>query len=468
MADKDNKQVRPYGFTPEYEAAMVALLCSSPRFFGKVGKELEADAMPTAPGRLAVEAAQAIFKDTGSGPGSVLLVIQRLRRLMESGQVTMEEIGSVDDMIAAAEDRGLQDEEGVLAELVPVLKRRLQSKAIHLAMGEFSNRRGMDRVTAMLDRAESLGTADSSLGIKIGGASFDLIAELRYLQRCPTGVTELDNEIGGGLPRGQLGMFIGGSGDGKSMAMSHLSAHASRCGLFVAYATLELPPPVIHARIIANHTNTTIDRVMDGDEDARALIDEYPPAGPCMIKEFPAQVTTVADLKAWVRMLEEDERRSVDVLVVDYADKMTASVKGARGDVVSSYKLMEYVYEQLRLFADEGKRWVWTASAATRADKKGKNSKQVIDLEHTADSQNKVRVADLVITLNVREDGEEMLFYVAKNRTGKSRCTAGPLPTDFACGGIAPVVAENTTPTNALANETEMALGDTGTLLDDM
>ena len=142
--------------------------------------------------------------------------------------------------------------------------------------------------------------------------------------------------------------------------------------------------------------------------------------------------------------------------MVDYADKMTADIKDR-----SSYKIMEYVYEHLRIFVHENQKWGWTASQASRADK---YQKKHVDLEHVADSINKVRVADLVVTLNLDEE-DEMKFYVAKNRTGRSRQTVGPLPTEFEIGCIVPL--SPTSPTELLAGETEKALGQR-TFLDDL
>jgi hypothetical protein len=96
------------------------------------------------------------------------------------------------------------------------------------------------------------------------------------------------------------------------------------------------------------------------------------------------------------------------------------------------------VYEQLRLYVHERQIWGWTASQSTRsATKEGKGHK---DLDNLADSVGKGRVVDLGISLNRREDGDEILFYIMKHRFGKSRTSVGPLPTDFAAGLIAPMV----------------------------
>lgn len=460
MAGAKEKKVKPYGFTKEFEAALVALLCSRPRLYGLVGRELDAEAFVDPAAQMAVAVCQEIAKDVGNGPNSALTVIQRIRRHMDEGKATMDEMGAVDDLIAGAEDVGLPSEEEVLADVVPTLKRRMQSDAIMIAMDVFPKKGDLSQVLGMLDRAEALGQNDNSIGTKLGGASFGLITEMKYLERCPTGVRDLDTDIGGGLPRGQLGIFVGGAGDGKSMALSHLAAHNCRNGLFVAYATLELPVPIVLARIKANHTGVPIDVIMDGSAEAQRKLLENPPPGPCYIKEFTPQVTTVSDLKAWVEECEEVERRPVDVVVCDYADKMTEKIKGVKGDLLGSYKIMEYVYERYRIWMNEDKKWGWTASQASRMSSKDKQKK--VDLDNVADSINKVRVADLVITLNL--DEEEMKFYVAKNRTGRSRQTVGPLPTDFAIGAVAPL--EPTSPTEALARPAEDAL--TGTMLDDL
>ena len=300
MPAKDKQEIRPYGLEQDFEASLVALLCTRPRFYGRIGRELDPEAMGTAAASLAVQTCQEIAKGSGSGPTNALIVIQRLRRRMDEGTVTRDEMGAVDDLIAEAEDAGLLNEDDVLGEVVPILKRRIQGEAIRMAMHQYGSKTELGPAMKMLDRAEALGRNDTSMGVKVGGASFGVIDSLRYLDRCPTGVHELDGEIGGGLPRGQLGMFIGGAGAGKSMALSHLAAFTSRSGLFVGYATLELPEAIILARIKANHTGVPIDSIMEGSADAQRKMLENPILGPCYVKEFTPQITTVQDIRAWV------------------------------------------------------------------------------------------------------------------------------------------------------------------------
>ena len=93
----------------------------------------------------------------------------------------------------------------------------------------------------------------------------------------------------------------------------------------------------------------------------------------------------------------------------------------------------------LRVYAHERKIFCWTASQASRQ----KDRKRILDLNDVADSMHKIRVADLVITLNVRDEGSEfpqIIFKIAKHRTGKSRVEIGPMPTEYERGRICPIL----------------------------
>lgn len=443
------KEAQPYGFDPEWERALVALLCTRPKFFGRIGAELDAECMDLPASQLAVGACQEIAKETGSGPSTMLTVVQFLRRRMEAGSVTRDEIAAVNDLVDEAEDAGLPTEQEALQLVVPVLRRRMQYDAIRMAHSNYGSDKPMDRVMSMLDRAASLGRNDASLGVKVGGSSFEAIEALRRLERLPLGVDELDSDLGGGVPRGTLSMFMGGSGDGKSMALSHVAAFASRAGMFVVYATLELPEAYVLARIKANHTGETIDSIVLGNPSARKKLVDNPPRGPCYVKEFAPQVTTNSDIQQWIVECEAAEGRPVDVVIVDYADKMTETSKDK-----STYKVMELVYERLRTYVFSTKKWGFTASQTQRGDQR--KSSRPADLDDVADSVNKVRVVDLVITLNL-DDGQ-MLYNIAKNRYGAAKQTVGPLPVDFSRAAIAPV--SNYGPSDLLAKETEFALSE--------
>jgi hypothetical protein len=159
--------------------------------------------------------------------------------------------------------------------------------------------------------------------------------------------------------------------------------------------------------------------------------------GPMWVKYFTPQITSTADIVSWMQLCEAETGRNVDLLVVDYADKLTDA--RAKKDQQSKYALMEFVYESLRVAAVDRKCWCWTASQSTvkGVDKPRKGEKKAaLDMDAVADSSNKVRVADLVVTLNYDDAMDEMTFFVAKNRTGQSRRKVGPVRADYAYGYV--------------------------------
>lgn len=407
-----------YNLDPQFERLVGVLVCVSPGFYGRIGHSLQLDALKLPEVKIAIKAAHAIAKETGKGPSDPVLVMQRLRRWMDEGTVTYEEIGLVRDMIIDAPDP-LPEVDAIVQELAPVIQRRLQNAAVREAMDEYAKRGDFDSVLQLLRKASNIGKQDTSLGTKLGLESINHIAKLRHMERMSLGILELDAIISGGPPRGTLTMFVGRDKSGKSMMLSHTTCAQLRLGSFCAYATLELPEEEVQARCFANLAGIPITSITRGeadDEVAQALNAMAPTLGTLYVKKFPAQATTAPEVAGWVKALEQREQREVDVLIVDYADKLISHDRQDKHD----YTAMRTVYEYLRLWAESNGRWCLTASQAQR--RAGKDSKRTLDSQDAADSQNKARVVDLNVTINPAEDGTDIVrYYVAGYRFGQGQ-----------------------------------------------
>lgn len=430
MAATQNK-VESYYLDPTFERFVVYYACSSPSFYGRIGHALDPDALVDDSAKLAVQAAQAIFAENGKGSSAPFIVVQRIRRWTREGRTTIDQVHAVNALFEAVEDGSVLPTEGSIAEeLAPILKRRIQRTAVDAAIEEYQAKGDFSRVREAIQMADSIGLVDQSPGTSTfrgtgGVEAIEAAASMEYLS---TGIFELDTELDGGLARGQMGIVVGGPGDGKSMFLSHVCAAGVRAGLCAAYATLELPDRIVHARLMANVSGLPINEVLGNARNAHVICARIGLKGHEVVKFFTPQATTVEDIRKWMEDAAKAMGRPVDLLVVDYADKLISLRKDD-----SSYTAMRDVYEGLRLFAVERNMWCWTASQS-KAKGKDKGSKHNRDVESLADSMHKGRVADLVVTLNVNDDGNEVTMFVAKNRTGKSRFAIGPLPTDFALG----------------------------------
>jgi hypothetical protein len=449
MADKvlpNAKKSDPYHLDPTFERAVAVLCATKPSFWGRIGHALDPDCLASEPAKRILRACRQIAHETKRGPEAAMIVLQHMRRWMDEGKAdgALPKIKEVAALMDDAFDTGLPSEDAAVASLKPILTRRLKDEAVVQAIeagGKDSDDFG--KVVKLIDKANRLGDTNTSVGVLLGSGSYAEIEKLKNVERHGTGIWELDSLMNMGMRRGCLGLLVGTSGGGKSMALSHIAAYSIRCGLFTVYATLEVTPADVLARVKGNLTGVPIDNILADPRSVEPLLRAMPLA-PLVVQEFTPQATTMPDIEAWVADCEREVGRPIDVLITDYGDKLIAP-KNAGKDSDSGYQQGRVVFERMRIYANEGhpgsKIWHWSASQAKRQEKaKAKGVHALMDLNDTADSLHKIRVADLVVTINPLELGIKWL--IAKNRHGKSNVATDALPPDFECGRVAPIMVE--------------------------
>ena len=180
-----------------------------------------------------------------------------------------------------------------------------------------------------------------------------------------TGWPALDRLLYGGFNRGELQIFAGGSGSGKSLFMQNLSVNWVEAGLSGVYITLELSEGLCAMRIDGMLTNTAqkeIFRDLDTVEMKIKMMGKK--SGKMRIKYMPAQ-STVNDIRAYLKELQIQTGLKADFLCVDYLDLlMPVSAKVSPNDLFVKDK---YVSEELRNLAKELNILFVTASQLNRA-----------------------------------------------------------------------------------------------------
>ena len=166
-----------------------------------------------------------------------------------------------------------------------------------------------------------------------------------------TGWNGLDRKLYGGFNRGELQIFAGGSGSGKSLFMQNLGCNWSLAGLNGVYITLELSEDLCAMRIdsmITGKPTKEIFRDLDDVEMKVRVIGKR--SGNFWIKYLPAQ-STVNDIRSYIKELQIRTGITVDFLCVDYLDLlMPVSAKVSPNDLFVKDK---YVSEELRNLAKE-------------------------------------------------------------------------------------------------------------------
>lgn len=435
MASKKGRSAEPYGFDARMEKVIAYYASTSPSFWSRTLHAIDPSLMEYEPARKVLEAARAIANDLGHGPDDIRVVTQRLARWTNDGRITRDEREGIFEMLDGTSFNP-PPEDSVEAEIVPVIQGKMRIEAALAATSAISKNEGMERTSEIIEKAQALGKSTENIGTSFGAEAFESIRRAKMATRIPTGIQELDEKLDGGLINKGLGVAVAGPGGGKSIFLSHLCAYLMSQGHFVAYATLEIPESLVHARIIANLTGVPIKGVMNGSlEIAQRKLFDMALEGDVQVADFPAKATTVRDLKQWVHKIQDKKRRKLTCLFVDYGDKLVAKVSN---DTNNEYRDMGTVFEGMRVkLAVEEEMGVWTASQS-RAREERKAGTKKIDIEHIADSMHKVRIADLLVTLNYNEDQHTLGLFTAKHRVGESRHMCGPFAVDWATGRITP------------------------------
>jgi len=205
-----------------------------------------------------------------------------------------------------------------------------------------------------------------------------------------TGWPQLDKLLYGGFSRGELNIFAGGSGSGKSLVMMNIALSWLQQGLSGVYVSLELSEELCALRTDAMLTGMgTKDIRKDIDTTTMKVRLVSKKAGNYQIKGFPAQ-SNVNDIRAYLKEYQIQTGKRVDFVMVDYLDLvMPVSAKVSPNDLFVKDK---YVSEELRNLAKELNVLFVTASQLNR----GAVEEIEFDHSHIAGGLSKINTADNV------------------------------------------------------------------------
>ena len=205
-----------------------------------------------------------------------------------------------------------------------------------------------------------------------------------------TGWPTVDRKLFGGLNKGELNIFAGGSGSGKSLFMQNLAVNWVTTGLNGVYLSLELSEGLSAMRIDSMLTNVSTKEVfsdLDTVEMKVKMVGKK--AGNLQIKYMPAQ-SNVNDIRAYLKELQIKNGWKIDFLLIDYLDLiMPVSAKVSPNDLFVKDK---YVSEELRNLAKELNCVFVTASQLNR----GAVEEIEFDHSHIAGGLSKINTADNV------------------------------------------------------------------------
>lgn len=294
------------------------------------------------------------------------------------------------------------------------IKNALIDSVALLDAGEFDRIADLVSAAAKADAVEpDLGLAFSNLGKKLNAYR----GRSRGVRGVRTGLALLDGFLGDGMETGALGVLMGPTGRGKTMALVNLGVAALLQGVGVVHVTLEIPAVEVALRYDGRLTGLPVNELKRGWPDhVRPIAEGAARLGADLyICEWGSDELTLSRLRAYLEVVRAKVEEPPKLLIVDYLDLMRVAGGGDRdlrlglGDLARG----------LRQVGRDFHAAVWTASQTNRPS----FNRISFDLDSVAESIEKVNVADVVVGLcqgRKEKEGGKMRVTVLKNRLGGS------------------------------------------------
>ena len=232
-----------------------------------------------------------------------------------------------------------------------------------------------------------------------------------------TGWPQMDRLLYGGFSRGELNIFAGGSGSGKSLVMMNIALNWVQSGLSGVYITLELSEELTSLRTDAMLTNMStkdIRKDIGTTELKVKLVGKK--SGNYQVKGLPAQ-SNINDVRAYLKEYQIQTGKRVDFVMIDYLDLlMPVSAKVSPNDLFVKDK---YVSEELRNLAKELQILMVTASQLNRSAVE----EVEFDHSHISGGISKINTADNVFGIFTSRQMKERGKY--QIQCMKSRSSTG-------------------------------------------
>jgi len=206
-----------------------------------------------------------------------------------------------------------------------------------------------------------------------------------------TGWPTLDKKLFGGFNRGELNIFAGGSGSGKSLFLANMGVNWCLQGLNVMYLTFELSENLVSMRLDSMVSDIPSRDIFKSIDDVQLKVKMIgKKSGAFQVKYMPSG-KTANDVRAYLKEYEIKTGKKIDVLLIDYLDLMHPI-----GQKISAENLFvkdKYVSEELRNLAMELNTIFVTASQLNRS------AVEEIEFDHSMISGgiSKINTADNLI-----------------------------------------------------------------------
>ena len=241
----------------------------------------------------------------------------------------------------------------------------------------------------------------------------------------PIGIGRLDEAMQGGLHAGELEVVMAYSGIGKTFWCVQRGFVAARLRHKVLHFVLEGGRAKTEDRYEARFSETLYSRVKRGEisSDKMSLINrEYRALGRNLVlrgfNDGESWRATYEDIICELKELRVSHGFVPDLIIVDYGDLLHADGDNEYGRQKTSFRQLKSLSERIETRGHRGYA-VCSPTQAVRPDQGADVREHVLRPRDVADCYEKVRVSDVILSINRTED--EKTDKVARVFLGKHR-----------------------------------------------
>lgn len=427
-ATEPKEEVKKYDFNEFFQRKIAALILRDMMFVQRTDGLIKPEYFEHLADATLVDMALNYYKKYRRIPADKTIYATLIREGVINKTMKKEVAALVSTRIKDLLTEDLSDRDFVIDEVAIFARHQAVCKAIEHSIKHL-DKRDFDQIQNKLKNALDVGA-----NMDVGEYDFHKEISSRTGERLeraagilpPTGVTTgypaIDAMLyhkGWGLR--ELSVIMGGAKAGKTTAMIDFGLNALAAKYNVLYITLEVSARIIAERMDSNISQRIINELGEHVHDVRQKVNDFMARAVrgdgtqsrFVIHEFPSGNMTTSDLR---RLIERYKSKGLkfDLVIVDYADLMAPE---HRTD--SSVENSKSVYVHLRGLAMQENIAVLTATQTNREGFKA----TVAKAEHVSEDFNKIRIADLVISIN-RTDEERTLsqarlfFAASRNQAG--------------------------------------------------
>jgi replicative DNA helicase len=321
---------------------------------------------------------------------------------------------------------------------MPIIKSLLIDWAKNKAYGELYNndsyqswvRKDYSKLEEVIDKAKRI-TDISNSGIRFFD-NLDLLFKEDKTEKLTTGFPMLDVYINcGGPSRGDVFVWMGPTGRGKSVLLVHNGKTSLEKGMKVLHITLEMTVEKTMERYMGSLTEEKISSKHHKRDviEQKLLKAKSSTNGDLIVVSFPPDEISVDTIRQLIDYLKRTKSWKPDVLIVDYLELM---VSRNSSDNKEEWMRQKKVSTQLCGLAKTENILIFTATQTNRDGLNGSKEKQdngeLIGLNKVSESYGKLMPVDYCVSINQNQDeyNQEIpiyRLYIIKNRNGQKEQT---------------------------------------------